>query len=420
LKLPDLAYSWQTWDRVAAANFGGRNTICRAESSPVGTHHDMSSAYGAALGACELPTGAPAELGSAAATRALHNGSAGVYTCTVEVPEDEYLPPLPWRSPLGRVAYPTGIFTGTWTLPELLAGVERGAVVHEIKGGVVWTGKRRLFGELVARWYGYRRAAGKYTALGQWLRLLPNALTGMFALSPMRETIRMHPDEIKVCLREKSCRRGCTGRCGAYAQVDAWGHMWAQPFFRLGESAHVHWAAYLRAACRTAWLEGAERTGPGELVYGATDSIWTHSRKLPGDSGTGLGQWERKHGFLEWECRGVGIYKYRDDHGKLVIRAAGAGKLTEAEWRAGRVRNAHGVLSLKEAAQEGRSLFVRRDRMWTLPKADQTWMGDRLLESAGKITYPAPVELHEERDRERYRKHRDSPSPVARRTDRAA
>lgn len=410
LGLVDVDYPLQSWERIGEASYGGRDLITRPRVASRGAHHDISSAYGAALARASLPVGDVFELGAARAVLALDRGSPGIYECSVHIPEDTYIPPLPVRAG-GRTVYPTGLVRGAWPLPELYAAIERGADVQQVHAATVWESEEVLFDELVARWFRIRRAVGKRTALGEWMRLLVNSLTGKFSEQPLRTAIRLHPDEIKVCQRRGRCSRGCTRRCGAFEPLDAWGHIWGQPFFRLGGNSRMEWAAYLRAHCRIALLEGIERSGADELCYSKTDSIWTTSRKAPGRTGQSLGAWEYQHGFSDFECRAPGTYCYRDDEGAYVVRAAGAGKLTIEEWRAGHMRRKDGARPLLSSAQRGRTLFERNDYSWTLPGGKDgkasSWYGDRLLAGSG-FTYPQPLEVHHARQQRGKRERIDA------------
>jgi len=399
LRLPDLSYEWPTWERVRHASFGGRDVIARPKARGPGVTYDVSSAYPAALAVASLPVGLPCELGDRAALRALQADEPGIYEATVHVPEDCYLPPLPWRAPqTDRVAYPVGLVRGAWCLPELCAAIERGATVQHVHSAIVWDDEQNLFGAWIARRFADRAKAGKRTAAGEWLRLFCNSLTGKFAESPLRKTIRFHPDSIRICLREKKCKNGCTGRCGAFEPIGESGAIWAQPYFRLGPSAHAHWAVYLRALCRIHWLEGAEASGERELVYAATDSLWTTSTASPGITGSDLGAWEFQHGWEAWECRAKGIYRYKKLSGAPVIRASGVRDLTPGEWRAGIARRKDGVWSLVRAAERGDDLFSRRETEWTLPSSlDRTWYGDRRIGLDG-ATYPTEVREQLARD----------------------
>lgn len=401
LQIPDADISPHIWGRLSSADHGGRQVLARPMANGPGTHRDISSAYPAALARVSLPDGKPTLLGRREATAALVDERPGVYCCRVTIPDDVFLPALPVRIDTAgreRVVYPTGTLTSTWCLPELNAALERGCRIERVDHAITYPQERVIFSGLMRHWYGIRRKVGKKTALGRWMRELANSLTGKFSERPERMTVRMHPSQIKFCHRVGVCRWGCTGACGAYVQLDRWGHIWGQPYYRTADSGHLQWAIYLKAATRIAWLAEAERHGR-DLVSGHTDSIWTTSRKRSKPEGTALGAWETKCTWSEWEARSAACYRYRDlATGKVVIRASGAAGMTDEEWNAGRYERSRGVETLLTAAEKGNGLFHRRTRAFTLPGSNDLdagrWFGDRMLDGSGKLTHPAPIEVH--------------------------
>ncbi len=405
LLLPDAEFAPSVWKKIAPADKGGRTVLVRPSSPGPGTHRDITSAYPAALASVSLPVGEPRELGSKNAATAFLRGQSGVYQATVTIPE-MFLPPLPWRHG-DRITYPHGAISGSWPANELVAAESRGCQIERIHSGIAWRRSRVIFAPLIAHWYSIRRKVGKRSPFGMWMREVSNAITGKLGEQPWRRTIRMHPDRdsIVVCQRTGVCRRGCTGACGAWEQLDRWGGMWAQPYYRTAPSGHLHWSAYLKAATRIAWLTEAERHGERHLVSGNTDSIWTTARFASVPEGIGLGAWETKNGWTEWEARSPSCYRYRDlSTGRIVIRAAGAGAMTDAEWIAGSMERSRGVETLLEAADAGHPLFHRRRSRWTLPGEEgQEWFGDRKIRGESLVTYPVDADVL----RDRLRRARD-------------
>ncbi len=401
MSLPDADLSSQLWRQIRQAYYGGRVTICRPRAEGPGSHWDISSAYPAALAYTAVPHG---QVGCAAgkdALSCLKRNRPGVYACEVTVPE-MFLPPLPARQG-ARVTYPIGTFRGTWTRNELLAAMARGVTVNKVTWCAVWETESVLFEDLIEKWWRARARAGKKTPWGEWLRLLPNSLTGKLAEGPDRKSAKMFPDEIKLCDGKRPCSaRACTGACGAMEQLDMWGQVWGVPFYRPAPSGHIQWAAYLTAATRERWLFGAESQGK-DLVYGDTDSLWTTSRVAPQPSGAGLGRWEYKHAWREWECAAPRAYRYRqDERSGVVVRTSGM-TITESDWNRGEGSTDRGVLSFMEAAKASRGLFKRRDARWTLPTrgSDRGWYGDRMLDAEERITFPVPYGAQESVPKER-------------------
>lgn len=393
LDLPAADLPAVLWRRMARAVKGGRTLCGRMRARGPGAHWDLASAHAASLARVPLPCGYVNELGVRDALGALEREMPGVYQCQVTVPEMAF-PPLPWRLG-GRIVYPTGTFTGLWCLPELAAAIDRGVQLDKVHTAITWTDERVVFDGLMKRWFALRTAVGKEAPLGQWFSELMRTLTGKFAESPEREIVLMHPKEWIVCLGRGPCREGCTGRCGAYRMIDKWGEIVARPIWRPSASGHLAWNVYLTAGTRIAQLEGFERVGHQNVVYGATDSVWCTGERAPGRQGKELGAWAFKHPWIDWECAAPGHYAFTRD-GIPQVKVAGASKLTRAEWERGHAERARGVATFAEAAREGRGLFRRRQEVWTMPRkeAGEVWLGDRILDSRDGLTYPADAEVH--------------------------
>lgn len=407
LGVPDSEIPWELWRHARRADKGGRGEIIRPKARGPGAHHDICNAYPAQLAKAALPVGACRELGERRALRALVAKRPGVYQCTVTVPDNLFLPPLPWHIG-GRLAFPTGTFSGTWVLPELECAAERGVSIDRVHSALIWEAEAPIFAELVERWYAIRRKVGRKTPFGQWIGRLAKAITGKLAEKPDRNRVTLHPDEIKICLRKGQCRDGCTKQCGAYEQLDVLGHIYAIPYKRLGPSSYPQWSAYLRAMTRIQWLEQAERYGE-DLCMGNTDSLWTLGRAAPEPLGDDLGQWEFQHMWHDLEIRSITNYAFRRaPDAPLEVR--GIPGLTEEDWRKGRGVIDRGITTFGRAVRSIRlpggevsdgpanrttsdkalgGLFERRHRRWTLPKAnkDRVWYGLRKL-GPGGITYP--------------------------------
>lgn len=413
LGVPDSEIPWELWRHARRADKGGRGCIIRPSAAGPGSHHDICNAYPAQLAKAHLPIGYCRELGEKRAAIALAAQKPGVYTCTVTVPDYLFLPPLAWHS-AGKLTFPIGTFGGTWALPELIAAVERGVSIDRVHAALVWEAAAPIFKPLVERWYEIRRGIGRKTPWGQWIGRLAKTITGKFAEKPDRSRVTMHPEDIKVCNRRGACNEGCTGRCGAYEQLDLFGHIWSIPYRRLGPSSYPQWSAYLRAMTRVQWLEQAERYGE-DLVMGNTDSLWTIGRKSPDPLGDDLGQWEYQHAWEDLEIRSLTAYAFRDPaeatHERVEVRKNGKRAIenrrkpgplhirgipgiTEDDWKRGAGTLDRGIVTLGNSMHSpSGNLFMRRRRHWTLPKGrdEGGWYGDRKLGSGG-ITYPVDAQ----------------------------
>lgn len=417
LQLPaasDTLPRW-AWEESARGYYGGRVCVARRVAE-YGLHHDLSSAYPSALRATPLPVGAPEQLGRAEASAAFADELEGIYRAIVTVPTDEFLPPLPVRGAGGRVGYPVGRFAGAWTGIELRAAQASGATIERIVTGLVWPARASFFAPLVEDWHDRRLEHGKASGFGAWYRELSNSLTGKLAERPERSSIIVNPSKVRLCIpgdpisdRAGCTRARCTGRCAAYSAIDRWGQIWSAPYWRIGASAHIHWAAYLTAATRIAWRAGAARVGDA-LVYGATDSVWSAGDAKPGTVGQEMGQWADKGEWADWRCRGPNAYHYVDvNTGEVHVRVAGASGISARDWRDGgtspdQIVRARGVHTFTQAAAMagradrpgGKGLFARREVTRTLPDPTSGWYGDRRWRAGDQRIGPVTItELRE-------------------------
>lgn len=416
LVLPDAELPWRTWRHLRAADKGGRLAIVRIGAEGPGNHWDMINAYPSALAEMTLPCGAHREVGAKEAHAAYVNERPGVYTARVTVPEDSFLPPLPWRHG-GRILYPTGTFDGTWARIELEAAEARGITIDEIHSAVVFEDELPIFETLMRQWYAIRRAVGRHSPIGQVFSRMAKSLTGKFTEDPCRARIMANPQKIKLCPRTGSCRERCSKRCGRYEQLDLWGAIWSAPYWHMGESAHVQWSVYLRAHTRLRWLQQAERFGTA-LVYGNTDSLWTLGRKRPTPIGDELGHWELKNTWANWTCRAPNVYRFDDAHKGAQIVAAGThSKISDADWSRGGGILTAGVESFRQGARNTAGLFKRKHRRWTLPDHSSDGVyGDRKLDAVSGITYPMDAKEHRERHGNRAHPKTERPQPSLRPT----
>jgi hypothetical protein len=410
MELPDADMPPSVWRRVRDGYHGGRVAVMRPVSHGVGSHWDLGSAYPWAAASTSLPVGDIEELGGQLARQALASGRPGMYACKVHVPL-MHVPPLPWRW-RGGTAYPVGDVSGVWPLVELQAALERGCRIDGVSWCIAWREERPVLADIMARWMEVRFAAEPDSSWRAWMRLFANSLTGKLAESPDRRFVRLNPPlaDVIPCRGVSPCSPlRCRGACGAYSQLDTWGRMWSVPYWRPSKSGYLHWAAYITAATRVAWMQGAESQGE-DMCYGDTDSVWSMSPDGPSPMGNGLGQWSRKHDFAELHVAAPKSYAFvHADTGEFVTRTAGA-RLTRSDWIAGEAAQERGVMSLVEAAKSqsdnGKGkLFRLKTHKWTMPQAGRNtgWYGDRLIDATTGLTHAVTCDVLKQRQRQQTR-----------------
>jgi len=394
-----IDWDWREYNYARSGYYGGRVECYRPRAPDLAHRYDIHSAYPAALSRLDLPVGESISIGKRRAVKAYTRQRDGIYQATVTVPEGCYVPPLPVRI-ADRSAYPTGQFRGHWARPELVAAECAGADVR-IESGLVWEDSEPICKPFVDRVWSHRASVGPSSALGKWLKLFANSLTGKFAQSPDSQTVEICPDPAKIRACEGFAGRGgaktvrggctdtrCTGRCRAWQPLDPEAHVWARPTWRIGDHAYPHWAAYLTAATRVQWVDLARQQG-AELIYGDTDSIYsTRPNQATGDD---LGDWGYDGPMTDWSCYAPKVYTYTDPRtGERRGRGKGLPRATpeqiDAWGRGGEpITIDRGVRGLRSAARAGDGLFVAK----TTERgnhADGIRYGSRMLR--GERTYP--------------------------------
>ena len=138
------------------AYYGGRVEIFKEEQEDL-HYYDINSAYPFAM-LKPMPTGRLIEWeGEPAAW--LSKTRIGFARANVDVPLDTYVPVLPYRNKEGRLIFPVGKFSGTWTAIELEAAIKQGAKVEWLESK--WIDAAPCFGEYVNKLYEYRNKERK-------------------------------------------------------------------------------------------------------------------------------------------------------------------------------------------------------------------------------------------------------------------
>ena len=155
-------------------------------------YYDINSSYVAAM-AETMPVGDrivienPTEL-----DWRMHKSFVGFVECTVHIPEDCAVPPLPYRADSGKLIFPVGEFAGTWDTEELsllLDDSVRGEITSIKK--VVWFGRKKVFHGMVKELWRLRdKSQADYDeGLSALAKLMGNSLYGKFGMKEERQAI---------------------------------------------------------------------------------------------------------------------------------------------------------------------------------------------------------------------------------------
>jgi len=119
----------------------------------------------------------------------------GFVECTVTIPDDCYLPPLPYRTP-EKLLFPAGSFHGIWATCELGLLSRVAGSVTDI-GKSVWFKGEPIFREYVEHLYAFRdKDNPRYDeAMANVAKLLLVSLYGKFGMDEEREKIWFFPGD---------------------------------------------------------------------------------------------------------------------------------------------------------------------------------------------------------------------------------
>jgi hypothetical protein len=327
---PGCFHEW-----VRRAYYGGRTELFKTYGE--GLHYyDINSSYVAAMRET-MPAGNREVTDHLDWRR--HEHFVGFVECTVRIPEDCYLPPLPHRDEeTGKLIFPVGMFTGVWDCEELKLLEHpsvRGEIVHVQK--VVWFKRQHLFVDMVDKLYGLRdkNRADYDEGLSALAKLLGNGLYGKFGMKQDRTTVvfaKEVADEKTMCFlcgktkkeTEFVCRE-CDGSTPANGDPTA--SVWYQkkhvdaPYIIPQIAAHITTLARVRL---WRFMRMALDAG-GKLFYSDTDSIITDA-VLP--SSAALGELKDEYPGIA-DLRGAFVqpkvymvetedgFPEKDDEGKL-------------------------------------------------------------------------------------------------------
>lgn len=197
---------------IRDAYFGGRTEIFRMKYSAAYDHDhpeaylfDVNSMYPACMLA-PMPVGSGVLVEDLTEAQVYSNAKikTGIVDCDVEIPDDCYLPPLPYvpknakGERKGKLIFPTGRFSGTWDTAELCLLKKVGGRILRTRKSM-WFEEETIFTRFVKTIYKYRDKSDPLWNKGMdWIaKILLNAAYGKFAMREERSRFVIHPDDVE-------------------------------------------------------------------------------------------------------------------------------------------------------------------------------------------------------------------------------
>ena len=271
----------KVWNFLARARYGGRTEIFYTKPVEDTVYeYDINSSYPAAMRAERFP-----DLDTCVTHPQTPDFSKeGVATLTVKAPTCEF-PLLPFKSKEGgKLLFPMGRFTGSWTYPEIRQALKLGYTIEKYHGAIEYNSIASPFKEYIDHLYGQRKLMkGKDELMSYVLKLMMNSTFGKFG------------EEGELLVISRGVR-----------------HMLCQ----VPKHSNMIWAAYILAYGRlnlhTCMLKASEK---GMLLYVDTDSVFVRCTNKPFEDSRELGELAYKATYRYAHFKLPKLYRV-DDHYK--------------------------------------------------------------------------------------------------------
>ena len=262
--------------------YGGRTEIFRMKYKPTKEHpiayfYDINSHYPHCMLEA-MPIGPAMVLKQNFKLKEIISNAkrmVGIVECTVEIPKNCYLPPLPYRNK-GKLIFPTGRFRGHWDAVELAALPRVGGKIIKTHKSA-WFDASPIFAPYIETLYKFRNKKAKNFNSGMsWIaKILMNSTYGKFAMKEDRTSIVVHPDELE----------GLT-------PIDLDSDVWTKETQLCANYVAPQLSIHVTALARIRLWEKMQDIldQGGRIYYCDTDSIVTSGVEIP--TGAKLGQWE--------------------------------------------------------------------------------------------------------------------------------
>lgn len=300
--------------------FGGLVFLTQHKWMEGCNHVDRNAHYAATMRAYGIPVGA------ALGTSVEYPDRPGMYRCTVTCPVDIPFTFIPVREAGKGISYPTGTFETVLDSDTLVFARSVGYTITVIEG-YVWEKTAPIFEKLLALCEAIELAHtihGRKDAIAQAMKLIRNALYGIFGLWPEGKKLICLPDSAESpnlpMVQGESPSDALYNVCEQTNDIEA-GYI--QP----------HWAAWITAHARLDLAKQIYVLGPQHVIYGDTDSLVVKANILQKAVRSGIieigeryGQWKIEALYQSFRALAPKNYLAIAVDGRPKSRCKGIGK----------------------------------------------------------------------------------------------
>ena len=293
--------SARDYDFIKSSYYGGRTEVFKRKGKNL-KYFDIVSMYPHVMKKYLYPSGKTMRTYSFVPNR------LGIYKCNVSAPKNLDIPFLPFRREDGKLIFPLGNFSGTYTSVEIIKARELGYDI-EVIDGLVWESCESPFSEYVDKWFKIKDEAKRNGngALKYIAKLHLNTLYGKFG---QRREFRKVVHGLTKDMLSRECKP-------LFEDIELYSvtEKDTKPF------TYCQIASFVTSYARIELYKGVEAVHArgGSVYYMDTDSLVTDVN-IP--QGTSLGEWELEDEIDEGIFLLPKIYAYKHSE-RLVMKAKG-------------------------------------------------------------------------------------------------
>jgi len=287
-------YSFKVDELFRKGYYGGRVEIFKMRGENL-HYYDVNSLYPSVMYDFEYPL---IENNNLEYVNKFIPDALGYYYVKVKVPEDEYIPLLPYKDKEGKLLFPQGTWQAWYYSPELAKAIELGYDVKVLKG-YIFKRTDYIFRDFVSYYYEIKKhssGAKKFIA-----KLMLNSLYGKFGQHRELDTFEVSEDSPYMYLPYLNLVRVKTLSYAKYI--------------------HSEIAGLITSYARLRLYSLFERAGKENIYYCDTDSIITSKELSTSDA---LGDIKNEDNIKSFIAINPKVYAYiTTDNSKIVIKAKG-------------------------------------------------------------------------------------------------
>ncbi|HBH1802306.1 TPA: hypothetical protein KRM58_003526 [Clostridioides difficile] len=257
---------------IRCGYYGGRTEVFKPWINE-GFHYDVNSLYPYVMKNFSYPVGFPNYKTGDEALKFYRYWKktqigGGFIHCKIDVPENLYIPPLPYKDDTGKLLFPTGKLEGVWTLEEIKVAEKVGCTIEKVEQLVYFQKMESVFKNYIEYFEEVKNTSKG--AKRNFAKLMLNTLYGKFGMIRVRNTYLNYSDIAVEELKEKQEQYVIHEHTNNLMNVKFIETLFRSKAQYIQPQISAYVTSYARILLYEALLKQQEN---GEVAYCDTDSI---------------------------------------------------------------------------------------------------------------------------------------------------